>query len=134
MEAAGYLAFVESRPRIAGVLPALGYLVVVAVAWLLLPVAGFALALAGELFAFGALVVLLGERKREPYRDFGELPSYESGGVLDAWVITVAPEADDDRRTAVVRATRTFLFALLGGCIAVTFGLGRLVDTGLLTG
>jgi len=129
-----YWALVESRPRVAGIVPAFGYVFVVVLVWAVLPTAGFALALAGELFAFGALLALRGERERDPYRDFGELPTYESGGLMDGWVISVDPDADEARQAAVVRATRAFLFALLGGCIAATLGVGRLAATGSVPG
>lgn len=134
MDSARLWQFVETRPRVAGCCPAVGYVLIAAAVWLVVPVAGFALTVAGELGAFAALLVVRSERDADPYRDFGELPSYPDGGVMDAWVHTFDPRPSETRHTAVVRATRTFLFALLAGCIALALAGGRLAATGTLAG
>jgi|GEM_PF-3523013 len=130
MDPARVWRFVESYPRLAGLCPAVGYALVVALVWLVVALVGFALALLGILFAFATLAVFRDERERDPRRDFGELPTYREDGVVDAWMITVAPDATEARRGAVIRATNAFLVGLLVCCIALTLGIGRLAATG----
>jgi phosphate/sulfate permease len=129
MESAEVWRFVESYPRLAGVVPAVGYGLAVGLVWLVVPLVGFALALLAIFFAFAALAAFRDERQRDPLRDFGELPTYREDGLVDAWVITVAPDATEARRGAVIRATNAFLVALLACCLALTLGIGRLAAT-----
>lgn len=129
MDAGRYLAFVEAAPHLAGLAPVVGCALVAGLVWAVVPLAGFALALGGAFVAFGVLLVLRAERDSDPYRDFGEVPTYPEHSVMAAWVETLDPDPDEDRRTAVVRATRTFLFALLGTCVALVFLGGRLAAT-----
>ena len=122
--------FVESAPRLAGLCPAVGYALFTGVVWALVPVAGFALALGGAFVAFAALLAVRAEREPDPYRDFGELPTYPEHSVMAAWVDRLDPDPGEARRVAIVRATRTFLFALLGCCVALVFVAGQLAVTG----
>jgi hypothetical protein len=130
MDPARAWRFVESTPRLAGLCPAVGYALVAGLVWTLVPLAGFALALGGGFAAFGSLLVLRAEREPDPYRDFGELPTYPEYSVMAAWVDTLDSDPDEDRRVAVIRATRTFLFALLGACIALVLLAGQFAVTG----
>jgi hypothetical protein len=132
MESARVWWFVESYPRLAGLCPAVGYALVGGFVWLVVPVAGFVLALLAILFSFATLAVFRDERERDPFRDFGEVPTYREGGLVDAWVFTVAPEPTETRRLAVLRATNAFLVGLLACCIALALGAGRLAATGSL--
>lgn len=130
MESARAWRFVESYPRLAGLVPALGYALVVALLWIVVPTVAFGLALLGELVAFGVLFLFRGDRETDPTRDFGELPTYEDDGFVDEWVVTFDPDPGERRRAALIRATRTFLVALFVCCIAVIFGAARIAIAG----
>jgi len=130
MDAGRYLTVVESAPRLAGLAPAVGYALVAAIVWAVVPLAGFALALGGAFAAFGVLLALRSERDPDPYRDFGEVPTYPEHSVMAAWVETLDPDPSENRRVAVVRATRTFLFTLLGSCVALVLLVGQLAAAG----
>lgn len=132
MESARVWRFVESYPRLAGLVPALGYALAVALLWVVVPTVAFGLALAGQLFAFGALFLFHGDRESDPTRDLGEPPTYEEDGFVDDVVITFDPDPSEKRRAAVVRATRTFLVALFACCIAVTFAAASAATEGPL--
>jgi hypothetical protein len=124
--------FVESYPRLAGLCPAVGYALVVALLWVVVPTAAFGLALLGELLAFGLLVLFRDAREPDPTRSLGELPTYADDGFADAWVVTFDPDPSDRRRVALIRATRTFLVALFACCLAVTFGAASVATEGPL--
>jgi len=130
MDTARVWRFVESFPRLAGLCPAVGYALVAGFVWALVPLVGFALTLGSVFVAFGALLALRADRERDPYRDFGELPTYPDHSVMDGWVLTLDPQPSERRRDAVIRATRTFLFAVLGCCVSLVLFVGRLAATG----
>ena len=132
MESARVWRFIESCPRLAGLLPALGYALAVALLWVVIPTAAFGLALLGQLVAFGALFLLHGDREPDPSRDLGEPPTYGDDGFADAVVFTFDPDPGEKRRIAVIRAARTFLVALFVCCIAVTFAAASIATEGPL--
>jgi len=130
MDTARVWRFVESAPHLAGLCPAVASALAVALVWLVVPLAGFALSLLAIVFAFATLAVFRDEREREPRRDFGEAPTYQEGGLAEAWGITVAPDATETRRGALLQATNAFLVGLLACSIALVLGAGRLAATG----